>query len=174
MLPPSKPGAPKNLADAPTPKVSVPLGVRLPKGTFMQNAKTNNRNFGYMHSISSSHSWHRRPPFPPIPAQAAPSLPKIFINANVAGWALTARLSANSLRYGSFFVADHHQEQARGPALPANAFAREQQAAIPVARAAIAANKHAMARMLKRHLKTHGTSINSPRTASFQSRGAAA
>jgi hypothetical protein len=31
-----------------------------------------------------------------------------------------------------------------------------------------------MARMLKRHLKTHGMSINSPRTASFQSGGAAA
>ena len=127
-----------------------------------------------MHSISSSHSWHRCPPFSPILARAAPSFPRVFNNANVTGWALNARLSANSLRCGSLFLEDHHQEQARGPALPANAFAREQQAAIPVARAAIAANKHAMARMLKRHLKTHGTSINSPRTASFQSRGAAA
>jgi hypothetical protein len=91
---------------------------------------------------------------------------------NVAGWVLTARLSANSLRY-SLFVADHPQGRARGPALLASASALEQQAAIGVARAAIAANNHTMARMLKRHLKTYGTSINSPRTASFQSGGAA-
>jgi hypothetical protein len=127
-----------------------------------------------MHSISSSHWWHRCPPFSPILAQAAPSFPRVFINANVEGWVLADRLSANSLRYGSLFLEDQHQEQARGPALPANAFAREQQAAIGVARAAIAANNHAMARMLKRHLKTYGTSINSLSTASFQPGGAAA
>jgi hypothetical protein len=125
-----------------------------------------------MHSISNSHSWHRCPPFSPILAQAAPSFPIVFINVNVAGWVLTARLSGNSLRYSSLFVADHPQGRARGPALLANAIARKQQAASPVARAAIAANNHAMPRLLKRHLKTDGTSINSSRTASCRPKGA--
>ena len=124
-----------------------------------------------MQSISCSHSWHRCPPFYPILAQAAPSFPGVFINLNVAGWVLTARLSANSPRY-SLFVADHPQGRARGPALLANASALEQQAASPVARAAIAANNHAMPRLLKRHLKNDGTSINSSRTASCRPNGA--
>lgn len=44
MLPPSKPGAPKNLTDAP--RGNVPLGVRLPKGAIVQNAQINNCNLG--------------------------------------------------------------------------------------------------------------------------------
>jgi hypothetical protein len=140
----------------------------------VQNAQINNRNLGICTAFPVAiRGIDARPFLPSWLRQHHLSL-EFFINANVEGWVLADRLSANSLRYGSLFLEDHHQEQARGPALPANAFAREQQAAIGVARAAIAANNHAMARMLKRHLKTYGTSINSLRTASFQPGGAAA
>jgi hypothetical protein len=168
LLPPSKPGAPKNLTD--TPRGNVPLGVRLPKGAIVQNAQINNCNLGICTAFPVAIRGIDARPFIPS-CQAAPSFPIVFINVNVAGWVLTARLSANSLRY-SLFVTDHPQGRARGPALLANAIARKQQAASPVARAAIAANNHAMPRLLKRHLKTYGTSINSSRTASCRPKGA--
>jgi len=139
----------------------------------MQNVKTHNRNFESMHSISSNNFRHRCPQLSSILVQVVSSFHKIFIHINVAGCVLTALSSAYRMRYSSLSGPDHRQGRAGGPAPLANAFACEQQAVIPVAHAAIAANNHVMPRMLKQHLKTYGTSINSSRTASLQCGGAA-
>ena len=95
-------------------------------------------------------------------------------DGDIVGWILAERLSSNALRYSSFFVTEQHRGRARAAALLANAFARQQQAAIPVARAAIADENRAMVRLIKRHLKNYLNSMGRSRRASFQSRGAAA
>jgi hypothetical protein len=95
-------------------------------------------------------------------------------HGDIVGWILAERLSSNALRYSSYFVTEQHRGRARAAALLANAFARQQQAKIPFARAAIAADNRAMIRLIKRHLKNYLNSIGRSRRASFQSRGAAA
>jgi GNAT superfamily N-acetyltransferase len=88
---------------------------------------------------------------------------------DLVGWVLAERLSTNSLRYSSFFVAQHHRGRARAAALLANAFARQQQAKIPFARAAIATDNRAMIRLIKRHLKNYLNSMGRSRRASWDS-----
>ena len=103
------------------------------------------------------------PPADPRRIEPAVSLALLHSN-DLVGWVLAERLSANSLRYSSFFVAEHHRGRARGPALLANAFDRQQQAAIPFARAAIAADNQPILRLLQRHLKQHLTRIGRSRS----------
>ena len=85
-------------------------------------------------------------------------------NQELVGWVLAERMKDKSLRYSSLFVAQAHRRCARGPALLAEAFKRQRQRAIPIARAAIAAENGAMIRLLKRHLKDHLTGISRART----------
>jgi ribosomal protein S18 acetylase RimI-like enzyme len=106
------------------------------------------------------------PPADPRRIEPAVSLALLHSN-DLVGWVLAERLSTNSLRYSSFFVAEHQRGRARGPALLANAFNRQQQAKIPFARAAIAADNQSMLRLLKRHLKDHLISIGRSRTATW-------
>lgn len=103
------------------------------------------------------------PPADPRRIEPAVSLALLHSN-DLVGWVLAERLSANSLRYSSFFVAEHHRGRARGPALLANAFDRQQQAKIPFARAAIAADNQPILRLLQRHLKQHLTRIGRSRS----------
>ncbi len=91
----------------------------------------------------------------------------LLLHGDLVGWCLAERLSPTSLHYSSLFVSEPHRSGARGPALLAGAFTRQQQAAIPFARAAIAADNQAMLRLLKRHLKDHLISIGRSRSASW-------
>ena len=88
---------------------------------------------------------------------------------NLVGWVIAEQLSANNLRYSSLFIAETHRSGARGPALLAAAFAKQQQAAIPQARAAIAADNQVMLRLLKRHLQHQLVSIGQSRSSSWGS-----
>jgi hypothetical protein len=90
-----------------------------------------------------------------------------------AGWIRAERLSANIHHCRRLFVATQPQGRERGHALLATTFQRQQQTKAPISRAAVAANNHALQRLLKRQLKTDGTSLNSPRKASCRPRGAA-
>lgn len=79
------------------------------------------------------------------------------------GWLLAHRISASSVRYSSLFVAPAHRTRARGLALLAEAFRRQHDAAIPIARAAIDRRNTAMVRLLKRHLGAHLLAIGRSR-----------
>ena len=84
-------------------------------------------------------------------------------HGNLVGWILAERFSQSSLRYGSLFIAQQHRGRARGPALLAAAFSRQQHAAIPYARAAIPADNQPIFRLLQRHLKQHLNSMGGSR-----------
>ena len=88
---------------------------------------------------------------------------------DLVGWVIAEQLSANNLRYSNLFIAETHRSGARGPALLAAAFAKQQQAAIPQARAAIAADNQVMLRLLKRQLQHQLVSIGQSRSSSWGS-----
>lgn len=98
----------------------------------------------------------------------------LFHQGDGASEILAERLSVNSRRCSSPFVAAHPWGRTRWNALLATTIQRQQQTKIPMTRSAVATNNHALQRLLKRHLKTNVTSINLSRTASCRPRGAAA
>jgi uncharacterized protein (TIGR03032 family) len=73
-------------------------------------------------------------------------------NEALVGWLIAHRTGPNRLRYSSLFVAPAHRGRARGLALLATGFHRQQAAGIRGARAAIAADNAEMLRVLRRHL----------------------
>jgi len=79
------------------------------------------------------------------------------------GWVLVQRTGADSLSYASLFVAPAHRGRARGLAMLHEGFRRQQAAAIPMARAAIASNNAALVRLLHRHLGVHLQAIGQSR-----------
>jgi GNAT superfamily N-acetyltransferase len=107
-----------------------------------------------------------RPPSQQERLEPAVSL-ALLHQQDLVGWVIAERFTPSSLRYSSLFIAEAHRGGARGPALLAAAFARQQHAAIPLARAAIAADNLAMLRLLRRHLKDHLISIGRSRSASW-------
>jgi uncharacterized protein (TIGR03032 family) len=70
----------------------------------------------------------------------------------LVGWLIAHRTGPARLRYSSLFVAPAHRGRARGLALLATGFRRQQAAGIPAARAAIATDNPEMLRVLRRHL----------------------
>jgi GNAT superfamily N-acetyltransferase len=100
--------------------------------------------------------------------ELAMSIPLLHHN-DLVGWVIAEQLSANSLRYSSLFIAESHRRGARGPALLAAAFAKQKQAAIPHARATIAADNQVMLRHLKRHPKHQLASIGHSRSSNWES-----
>ena len=109
---------------------------------------------------------------PSNPGQIEPTVSLALLHqGDLVGWVIAERFSNTSLRYSSLFIAQTHRRGARGPALLAAAFQRQHQAAIPLARAAIAADNHAMIRLLKRHLKSYLASISRSRRADFVAGG---
>jgi uncharacterized protein (TIGR03032 family) len=73
-------------------------------------------------------------------------------NEALVGWLIAHRTGPARLRYSSLFMAPAHRGRARGLALLATGFHRQQAAGIPTARAAIAADNPEMLRVLRRHL----------------------
>jgi uncharacterized protein (TIGR03032 family) len=70
----------------------------------------------------------------------------------LVGWLIAHRSGAGRLRYSSLFVSPSHRGSARGLALLASGFRRQQASGLPFARAAIAADNDQMLRVLRRHL----------------------
>jgi GNAT superfamily N-acetyltransferase len=73
-------------------------------------------------------------------------------SGSLVGWLIAHRLNAQTVRYSSLYVAPSHRAQARGLALLAEGFCRQQQAGIPHAKAAVAANNALFLRVVRRHL----------------------
>ena len=87
---------------------------------------------------------------------------------DLVGWVIAERFTSSSLRYRSLFIAEAHRGGGRGQALLAAVLERQQLAAIPLARAAIATDNLAMLRLLKRLLKDHPIRIGRSRSASWR------
>lgn len=103
------------------------------------------------------------PPLEPHGIEPGVSLALLHDEALV-GWVIAHRVTPTTLRYSSLFVAETHRGRARGPALLAEAFRRQQQQAIPEARAAIASANTAMLRFLRRHLAPYLSAVGASRS----------
>ena len=103
-----------------------------------------------------------QPPVDPRGLEPAISLALLHHNSLV-GWLLAHRTEENSVNYSSLFVAPGHRGRARGLALLAEGFRRQNNGSISIARAALQRRDTAMLRLLKRHLGVHLHSIGSSR-----------
>ena len=79
----------------------------------------------------------------------------LFHKEQLVGWLVTHRVSKQSLRYSSLFVAQRHRQRGQALHLIAIACNTQQQLGIPIARAGIAPRNQAAIRLLKRHGYQH-------------------
>jgi uncharacterized protein (TIGR03032 family) len=86
-------------------------------------------------------------------------------NGHLVGWLIVHRVAADAVRYSSLYVASRHRLRGQGLALLAEGFNRQQQAGIPMAKAAISAGNAEFLRVFRRHLVPFLTAAGESRSA---------